>query len=460
MTSKRRKLLFFLFILLFAFLAPLVIFYASGYRINWTWPPNLGQTFQKTGMLVLETEPEGAEIYIDGKLKKNLLNNIIPSADKDKIVKTPAKLKYMAPGKYHVLLKKDGYWPWEKEVEIMPGKQTKIEDIILFKKGLPLKIVSASAGEMIFSPDKRRVLLPQDGLMVDLDKEEVQSIPRIPLKEQATTTVSQEITWSPNGEKFLIGAKIYNIDNIKSPINLEDLEDEGIKNIKWRDNSSICYQLQNSIKLFDIDSGAKQTLVSPDKDVINYFPENDKLYTIANQGVKTSLEIYSITSRDMVKRIELPYSTGYTFINPGHKTINLYDKNYNILYLINESSFFNPVETVLENVEYSDWIGEDNLVYANKFEIWTYNTSTGNKNLLTRISKPLIGVNWHPTGSYVLYYTETSLNVIETGKRRRRDVTKLMNVNKIYSPAISADGDVIYFNAEIGRSAGLYKLNL
>jgi tricorn protease-like protein len=130
------------------------------------------------------------------------------------------------------------------------------------------------------------------------------------------------------------------------------------------------------------------------------------------------------------------------------------------LYLINESSFFNPVETVLENVEYSDWIGEDNLVYANKFEIWTYNTSTGNKNLLTRISKPLIGVNWHPTGSYVLYYTETSLNVIETGKRRRRDVTKLMNVNKIYSPAISADGDVIYFNAEIGRSAGLYKLNL
>ncbi|MFW5888388.1 MAG: PEGA domain-containing protein, partial [Patescibacteria group bacterium] len=142
MASAKRKMMFLFFILLFVVMASLVIFYAQGYRLRLSWPLNLNETLQKTGMLVLKTEPKEARIYINNSFQSYLSNKITSRKDKE-YTQTPAKIKYLLPGKYKITVKKEGYWTWEKDVVIEPGKQTRLENVRLFKKTLPRRIAEA-----------------------------------------------------------------------------------------------------------------------------------------------------------------------------------------------------------------------------------------------------------------------------------------------------------------------------
>lgn len=72
------------------------IFYSHGYTFNIET-----KNVTPTGILVATSDPDGAELYINGKLKTATNNTI-----------------NLAPGKYHIKINKDGFTPWEKEVEI------------------------------------------------------------------------------------------------------------------------------------------------------------------------------------------------------------------------------------------------------------------------------------------------------------------------------------------------------
>lgn len=458
MTSTRRKFLFFLFILTFAVISPLTLFYAAGYRINWTWPPRPDQTFQKTGMLVMETKPAGADIYIDGKIQKNFFNSLLDT-EEEKSVKTPAKIKYIAPGQYRVRLEKEGYWPWEKKLRVLPGQQTKIENITLFEKSLPLKISQGNIQEIYASPNKRYILLPQDGLIADTEEGGVVKIEKPDRTEEATST-PEEAAWSPDSQKFLMDSAVYSLDDIENFIDLQEELDGKVQNPKWKNNSTFYYQNQDTIRSFDVNSRSGKTILSAQGNIIDHLFSEEYLYTITNKGTRSSLEIYSTASpEDILRQIKLPYSTGYTFVHSSSGQINLHDKNYDILYRIAPLSPISPVRSIIENVKYTDSVN-GKLIYANKFEIWRYNPSNGDTTLLTRISDPIIGINWHPTTNYILYYTKTDIRVIEAGERPKRNMTTLININDIRSPIIGEKGDFIYFTAEIGRDTGLYKLDL
>ncbi len=62
-----------------------------------------------TGILVATSDPDGAEVLIDGKLKTATNNTI-----------------NLPPGKYDIKIQKDGYTPWEKKVEV------KKEEVFLY----------------------------------------------------------------------------------------------------------------------------------------------------------------------------------------------------------------------------------------------------------------------------------------------------------------------------------------
>ncbi len=75
MISKRRKILFFIFLAIFIVATPLIALYATGYKINLKDPLSR-QLVQKTGMFILETKPEGASIYINDKEQKNIIDQL------------------------------------------------------------------------------------------------------------------------------------------------------------------------------------------------------------------------------------------------------------------------------------------------------------------------------------------------------------------------------------------------
>jgi hypothetical protein len=110
--QKIRAFLFYLSLLIFFVGLPFILSFALGYKFN-----TKTLKFTKSGFIDLKTQPQGAIIYLDGKL----LND-----------KTPTSINELMPGKYNLKLALEEYYPWLGEVNVEAGKVTRLDKIILF----------------------------------------------------------------------------------------------------------------------------------------------------------------------------------------------------------------------------------------------------------------------------------------------------------------------------------------
>src|SRR3989338_2513423 len=140
MTLKVRRMLSLIFILLFLIIAPAIILYAAGFKLS-----KNGLAIQKTGMFIIDSNPRGAKIFINGQIK-NLL-----------------------PGEYDLSLELDGYWGWQKKLTVNPGTSTFVDNIYLFKNSLPVQILPANLESINLSAgDNRALILSADQLKARL----------------------------------------------------------------------------------------------------------------------------------------------------------------------------------------------------------------------------------------------------------------------------------------------------
>ena len=135
LTGKRLLILSFVFIGVAA-LAFLVVKLAQGYR-----PDLSNRTLRPTGLLVATSEPEGAQLWVDGKLRSA----------------TDTTLN-LAPNEYDVEIKKDGYFTWKKKLTIK--KELVAEtDAYLFSTVPDLKSLTFTGAERpLLSPDGQKVV--------------------------------------------------------------------------------------------------------------------------------------------------------------------------------------------------------------------------------------------------------------------------------------------------------------
>ncbi|EKD56963.1 MAG: hypothetical protein ACD_58C00037G0007 [uncultured bacterium] len=114
--NKTKKIIGFIgwliFTLLIAGVAVYLILIANGYKINYQY-----LSFQKTGMIYLESNPADVQIYINDKFEG---------------IGTPFKLSNLNTGKYFVKISKNGYNEWTKTLDVESGKTEAQEDIELF----------------------------------------------------------------------------------------------------------------------------------------------------------------------------------------------------------------------------------------------------------------------------------------------------------------------------------------
>jgi len=110
--QRVRNILFYLGLLLFFGALPFILSFALGYKFN-------AHTlkFVKTGLIYIKTQPEGAKIYLNGKLMPE---------------KSPASMQELIPGVYKITLTLAKYYPWRSEVDVEAGKVSRIDKVILF----------------------------------------------------------------------------------------------------------------------------------------------------------------------------------------------------------------------------------------------------------------------------------------------------------------------------------------
>ena len=101
MSLKTRRLLFIIAGAAFLILSPLILLYTSGYRMSRDFK------ITKTGGIYISAPKSGSEIFLDNKLKK-----------KTNILQSGFFIQNLTPKTYSVLVGKEGYWPWQKNLEV------------------------------------------------------------------------------------------------------------------------------------------------------------------------------------------------------------------------------------------------------------------------------------------------------------------------------------------------------
>lgn len=119
-----RRLLPWLFFIIFLLVAPILIFYTAGYRYNFK-----KNKLERNGTLLISSVPRGASVFLDGQVLHG---------------STPVTFQNVSPGWHTLRLEKPSYRAWEKSVEVRSEQVTFAEDIQLWKNTEPSLVLAGN----------------------------------------------------------------------------------------------------------------------------------------------------------------------------------------------------------------------------------------------------------------------------------------------------------------------------
>ncbi|MCK5320042.1 PEGA domain-containing protein [Candidatus Parcubacteria bacterium] len=453
MELKTRRILYIFFILLFCISTPLISFYASGYKFS------SGLKIQKTGILIVDTEPEGAKIFLNEKIQQKFINKILKN--NDKYLSTPVKIKNLAPGEYDVKISKQGYWDWQKKLMIKSGESTYIEDVTLFKQDSPMTLISGKYKYQSISYNKEYIsAFANDKYgIINLNNNIIKTFPISASTSPIQILSNSEIKWSRDNKKILINNIILDAKTGEIKNNIKKEIGDNIKNIKWaEDNNSILYLDENNLNKYNLVSKRSEVIVkNAATNDFCYF--NGAIYIMKRNHFSVNLIKINPKEKKENNILNLPFSD-YSFLTRDNNYLNVYDEAHEILYIINPNSPFKPLRETLSNIKLINWINNEKLLYANKHEIWIYDLNSRKNTLLTRISQEIKGIIWHPSNNYAIYNTPNSIYSIELDNREKYNIIKLITLDTIQNIELDKNGDNLYFYSKAGEQEGIYKLSI
>ncbi|MFA6376606.1 MAG: hypothetical protein WCX69_04380 [Candidatus Paceibacterota bacterium] len=149
MSRKFRTFLFIFFVMVFAVGAPALVLYAQGYRLNLPFEPGK-KLVVMTGGFFVKTTPKQANVFIDDKLEKQT-----------DFFFGSALVENLLPRKYHIEVKKTGYQPWIKNLDVREKQVTEANSIILFPARLEISAAEKEIDGILVSPDSLKIALRQ-----------------------------------------------------------------------------------------------------------------------------------------------------------------------------------------------------------------------------------------------------------------------------------------------------------
>jgi len=292
MTRRVRRTLFASFTFIFFFLTITISLYATGYRFNLGWPIRLNQLLVRTGTLILDSEPRQAAITLTNKTAWHLAE-----ANRSNLT-TPTKIKNLLPGEYEIQISLPNYWPFIKEINIYPGESTYLENIVLFRNNLPVKIFDIKIQPIELMADKQHLILSTDKKIIDLKTEmetEVTLTANSPSKLPDITFVKPKdvkiITWINDNQFFYANDfEIYQFDIKNNTKWLVTRISQPLTTILYDPTGYLIYSTDQEINIFNLADQTTTALIKLDKlsaPVLN--SQNNTLYFTTKIGNQEGL---------------------------------------------------------------------------------------------------------------------------------------------------------------------------
>jgi hypothetical protein len=443
MTKKIRDYLFTAFIIIFLVGTTLISIYASGYQINLSWPPTFNRLFIKTGMIIVDSNPSGATIYLNDEPQANFSIN---PWKKEYLTTSSAKIKNVLPGEYNLTLKLAGYWPLTKKIMVYSGQTTYVKDINLFRSNLPRLLQATPTSDLRLSASRQYLYIPAAKTVLALTTSQ-----SIPLPAAATSSG----VWLKNSDQLLSGGQLFDPSN-NSDLDYSQLLGSGATNWSDDENSHRLYYLnQNSLNYYDLSSQASVMVLSGE-DFLTYEPSGDYVFIVAVKNGQTVLQRYSLKTQKVEQEANLPTVGHYVFVPNSRPYLTLDDDRNKTLYILDPANITN-LGLSLNNVVSWQWLDDSTLLYNNNWEIYRLDLQQNQNSLLTRVSQPLVKILWNSNNNYLIYSTADGLYAYDLTVGL---TTPIFQTTAVAAPALDESNDTLYFWAKIGQTSGVYNLLL
>lgn len=452
MSLKQRRLLFYSFILLFLLIAPFALLYATGRTINWS-----RFEIQKTGSMIIESEPSNATILLNNKRPTLFFNQILKRNDTPK---TDTRLTNLAPANYVLRLELAGYLPWERKTTVRANEVTHIGPIRLFKEAKPeLQNILDQKQQILMSPDGRTVVSITDTSL---------SVIQIPEHKQFNVTIKNDnnssIYWSNNQEHFVLNDTHIISRQGEIIVNLRDSLTFQPTFVRWdSDNDNQIYYIEKNRLYRFIFISKKNELVMDINtllktgDLYDYKVDTNHVYFVIKK--KQGAEIVVLYPGSPKKQTTTALSDGtYHFISDAKNKVLLLETQKKDLYLLEQPLplFFSPrVTLVARNYAVGSW-NKNKVLYTTPFEIREWNNNQ--ENLISRFGEVIIGLGQLSKNNEILFATKDSIKIIPTSEQIFSQTVNLLSGVEISNVLIVND-DNLYFLGNYNNQYGIFKLD-
>ena len=435
MSKKRKiflKVLYYIFtsIVLLALAAVClgIIFYASGYKINWK-----ARKIEKTGMLVINSQEKGLKIFIDKK-------QINATQGRSAVIFSSNYTASLLPGEYDLEIQKGGRLPYDEHIKIEKELVTRISDILLLPEKIPDEnILSKEMASYSFSPDNKKIVYqtPDNKVLAyNISTSQEKMLDEKTIKDKIVS-----YTWNTDSSRaaLKINKKEGNYYYILDPENLQNsffLQDK-MSFLPFFDD--IYFSPSNPDELFGINNkalykiDARSSQVEKIVDNINHFIQKKNYFYFSDKnGSLIQYDPRSYRSIIILEKFELDNDFDLVELNSAS---DIFIKNKGVLYKINDKNNLEILDKDVENLVALE--SPQEFLYTKGFEIWTYDQNKDEEKIITRFSKKIENLQEFFNNRYLLYQQEKDIELIKKdGKNNqtiRNDVenVRVFDKNKI-----------------------------
>ncbi|MFA7662294.1 MAG: hypothetical protein WCX88_00045 [Patescibacteria group bacterium] len=495
MNINLRRLLALAFIAGFFILLPIILNYARGYRFD----ANKNQMVS-TGGISVNSNPKNAQVFLNGNYEEpNLFEKfLLPFKNFLGMRKmggtTPAIFQNLIPDEYNIEVTKDGYYPWQKKINVYAEQVVFAENINLFLQNP--KIENLATADILlakFSPNEDKLIYTTK----NEDKWELYALDLANLENKLLYKSSYEIekiVWSNIGSSLYLKTKNNNeyvfidtndttktfyLKNFTSITNLS-LKSTALEltNLKWDANNSDKLYFQNKNKIYEINLTTQtvdnfhEFAYQDTKSIADFFVKDGSIWAIQLFSEEAELKKFAqqktapSTENEISQTISiLPSSNQYQFVDYKNDLIaikNIQSKN---IFIINPQ--INHLErSVIAKFFANDfvWDNQQNrILYWDNFEAGIINLNKNDEyaqsyqEVLSRYSQQISGAYWSEDENYVILGLEKELSAIEIDNRDKRNISQITVVNSINSFDLK-NKNIVYLIGKINNVSGIYKI--
>jgi hypothetical protein len=360
----------------------------------------------------------------------------------------------LLPKNHTVLVKKTGYFDYQKNIPVIENQVTKLENILLIKKNISFNLLSGKINYFSISPDGKNILTA--GPATKSIGFEYFSLSNLNQKKSYSLPLQNaeiiNIKWSDNSIMALIKAQKYS--DISYYIFDSSKITQQTTPLAYLDKNSqqITFNPQDTAQLFYIENKILYSLkqnkpTAVIKNLINYRISGNNILWLSSDGFLQQSDISGkLIQKITQEKIAVNSAENYEIVDSSGKTF--LKKNNALLLLDNESKSFKDFIAPINNYNLLFSPNGKNMVYFNNSEIYLYSFSETsekkNVKLFSANTPEIISNCFWLNNDYIIFESGNKITISEIDYRGNINAVE---VSQNYEKSADSKNPKIYYNS-------------